>query len=201
MNIVCFGDSITAAGGIGECDRWVTILGNKLNDWKPGRFSVFNRGIGGNTTAQGRDRFANDVYPYLPGILLIEFGFNDASVAEPFKNNRVSIAEFKRNLEEFNRIAKANKSKAVFIVNHTILRKTGYKQFNGKKYVNNFKPYNPAIKAVAEKCKAPVIDLPEIMKKRKVDLKKFLKEDELHLSVKGNHIYADMVFEALKNIL
>jgi lysophospholipase L1-like esterase len=39
------------------------------------------------------------------------------------------------------------------------------------------------------------------MKKRKVDLKKFLKEDELHLSVKGNHIYADMIFEALKNIL
>ena len=54
---------------------------------------------------------------------------------------------------------------------------------------------------MAKKTKCPAIDLPAIMKKRKVDLKTFLAEDGLHLSDEGNHVYADMVFEALKEIL
>lgn len=91
----------------------------------------------------------------------------------------------------------------MFIVNHTI-GKVNVKGGNGKLYNTNFAPYNPAIRHVAAALKAPTIDLPAMMRKRKVDLDTFLAEhpdDNLHLSPRGNHIYADMVFEALKTIL
>ena len=40
-----------------------------------------------------------------------------------------------------------------------------------------------------------------MMKKRKIVLGRFLTDDGIHLSAEGNHLYADMVFEALKTIL
>ena len=200
MNIVCFGDSITHAAGFAEGDRWPTILQYKLNEWKSGKFKVYNRGKGGDTTVQGLDRFDTDVLPLLPSVVLIQFGFNDSNVRDWATFPRVSLDEYSRNLIEFHRMIIAKKGRPVFIVNHRIAR-VAFVQGNRKSYNTNFKPYNPALKEVAKKMKALIIDLPAIMTKRKIDLKKFVIEDGLHLSEKGNHIYADMVFEALKKIL
>ncbi len=200
MNIVCFGDSITDAGGFAEGDRWPTILQYKLNEWKPEKFKVYNRGAGGQSTVQGLDRFDTDVLPLLPAVVLIQFGFNDSNVRDWARFPRVGLDEYKRNLMEFHRMIKANKGKAVFIVNHTIAR-GDWVQGNGKSYDTNFKPYNPAVKQVVRESKSEVIDLPAMMKKRKVDLKRFLTDDCLHLTAEGNHIYAEMVFESLKKIL
>ncbi len=203
MNIVCFGDSITHAGGYAEGDRWPTILHAKLNEWKPGAFGVHNRGIGGNTTAQALDRFADDVVPLLPAVVLLEFGLNDGNVFNWSKKSRVGLDEFKANLRELHRAVRARKGTCVFIVNHTI-GTMNMKGGNGKSYNTNFAPYNPAIRRVAAELDAPMIDLPAMMRKRKVDLDAFLAEhpdDNLHLSPRGNHTYADMVFEALKTLL
>lgn len=200
MNIVCFGDSITHAAGLAEGDRWPPILQAKLNEWKPGRFDVHNRGMGAHTTAQGLDRFAQDALPLLPAVVLIQYGFNDANVLDWSRKSRVGLAEFKANLREFHRAIRARKGRCVFIVNHTIGNpklRTG----NGKPYRTNFAPYNPAVRQVARALRAPVIDLPAMMKKRKIVLGRFLTDDGIHLSAEGNHLYADMVFEALKTIL
>lgn len=203
MNIVCFGDSITHAEGFAEGDRWPTILQRKLDEWKPGAFKVYNRGIGGHTTAQGLDRFFTDVRPLLPAAVLIEFGFNDGNVADWSKKPRVGLDEFKANLREMHRAIRAHKGTPIFIVNHTI-GPIPWKGGNGKSYNANFAPYNPAIKQAAAALKAPTIDLPAMMRRRKIDLDVFLSErddDNLHLSTRGNHLYADMVFEALTPLL
>ena len=78
--VICFGDSITHAQDCAEADRWTTQLAFQLEQASPGRFEVFNRGIGGNTTALGLDRIQNDVISLLPGLVLIEFGINDSYV-------------------------------------------------------------------------------------------------------------------------
>ncbi len=200
MNIVCFGDSITYAGGLAECDKWPTMLQYKLEEWSFGRFKVYNRGIGGNTTANGMDRFDTDVLPLLPATVLIEFGFNDSNVVDWTRVNRVGVEEYRKNLTEFQRLIKTHKGKTIFIVNHTIARREPA-QGNGKSHNTNLRPYNIAVKEVAKRAKAPVIDLPAMMKKRRVDLKKFLTDDGIHLSAEGNHLYAGMVFQALKTIL
>jgi lysophospholipase L1-like esterase len=54
---------------------------------------------------------------------------------------------------------------------------------------------------VAAELGAQTIDLPHIMQERQIDTHTLVAEDGLHLSIEGNHLYADMVFEYLKQIL
>ena len=82
MNIICFGDSITEAAEVAPTARWPTVLQSKLDEWKPGRFKVHNLGIGGHTSAQGFDRLDEDLLPVLPGLVVVQFGFNDANVRD-----------------------------------------------------------------------------------------------------------------------
>ncbi len=82
LNIICFGDSITEGGDFEKPKRWTSLLQARLDENYPKGYRVINRGIGGNTSAQGFDRFCDDVLPYLPGLLLVEFGFNDANVKD-----------------------------------------------------------------------------------------------------------------------
>ncbi|MFC1497484.1 SGNH/GDSL hydrolase family protein [Verrucomicrobiota bacterium] len=200
VNIICFGDSITEAEGFPENDKWPNLLQAKLDDLFKGKYKVYNRGIGGNTTSQGFERIPTDVIPYLPAVVLIQFGFNDANVRDWAEVPRVGLEEYKKNLYEFHRIIGSQQGRSVFIVNHSIIP-NAKKQLNGKTYYDNFMPYNEAVKEIARDVGTPIIDLPVIMKNRKVDLKEFVIEDGLHLSANGNHIYADMVFERLKEII
>jgi len=202
MNIICFGDSITHAGSFAEGDRWPTILQFKLNAWRPGAYKVYNQGIGGNTTAQGLERVADDVLPYLPGFLLVQFGFNDSNIRPWSRVSRVGLEDYRKNLREFHRIAAAHESQCAFIVNHSPARNTEENLMpNGKTYSANFAPYNEAVRQVEEELGAPTIDLPHIMQERQIDIHALVSEDGAHLSIEGNDLYAGMVFERLKQIL
>jgi lysophospholipase L1-like esterase len=199
INIICFGDSITEGGEFPVNARWTSLLQKKLDAVKPDIFKVHNRGIGGNTSAQGFDRFWSDVLPLLPGVLLIQFGFNDANVKDFSIVNRVGLAEFEKNLKEFHRIAKDNNSIPVFILNHSIGEVDG-KQGNGKTYNENVAPYNNMIRNIANELKAELIDIPLQMSIRNIDIDDFVSGDKLHLALEANHAYADIVYNALNQI-
>ncbi|MDH3670006.1 MAG: GDSL-type esterase/lipase family protein [Gammaproteobacteria bacterium] len=196
MNIICFGDSITEAAEVAPTDRWPTVLQSQLDEWKSDGFKVHNLGIGGHTSAQGFDRLDEDLLPVLPGLVLIQFGFNDANVRDWAVVPRVGIDEFKKNLCEFHRIIIACQGRSVFIINHTIGAVPG-EQGNGQSYKDNVEPYNIAIGQIAEELQTSCIDLPSMMTQRQVDLGTFLTEDQIHLSADGNRVYADMVFDDL----
>jgi len=171
-------------------------LQSKLDENFSEAYRVINKGIGGNTSAQGFDRFCDDVLPYLPGLLLVEFGFNDANVKDWSIEPRVSLEEFVRNLREFHRIVTAHKSRCVYILNHSIAEVDG-RQGNGLTYNENLLPYDQAVIALAEELKAEVIDLPEMMAVKGLPLQEYLSDDDLHLSVAGNKHYAQMVFDVI----
>ena len=196
MNIICFGDSITEAAEVAPTDRWPTVLQSQLDEWKPGRFKVHNLGIGGHTSAQGFDRLDEDLLPVLPGLVVVQFGFNDANVRDWAVVPRVGLDEFKKNLREFHRIITVHQGRSVFIISHTIGAVPG-EQGNGQSYKDNVEPYNIAIGQIAEELETSCIDLPSMMTQRQVDLGTFLSEDQIHLSADGNRIYADMVFDGL----
>lgn len=200
MNIICFGDSVTEAAEVAPTDRWPTVLQSQLDEWKPDRFKVHNLGIGGHTSAQGFDRLDEDLLPVLPGLVLIQFGFNDANVRDWAVVPRVGIDEFKKNLCEFHRIITARQGQSVFIINHTIGAVPG-EQGNGQSYKDNVEPYSIAIGQIAEELQTSCIDLPSMMTQRQVDLGTFLTEDQIHLSADGNRVYADMVFGDLVTAL
>jgi lysophospholipase L1-like esterase len=199
-NIICFGDSITEVAEFPANERWPTLLQARLDAWRQGEFKIHNRGIGGDTTARAFDRIESDVLPLLPGVLLVQFGFNDANVRDWAVVPRVGLDEFRKNMHEFHRVAHTHGGRCVFIINHTIAAVAG-KQGNGVRYKNNMEPYNSAISEVAEMCNAAAIDLPALMAQRQVGLDLFVVDDGLHLSALGNQLYAEMVLEALKEIL
>jgi len=199
INIICFGDSITEGAEFTVNDRWTSLLQIKLDTVKPGTFSVHNKGIGGNTTAQGFDRFNMDVLPLLPGIVFIQFGLNDANVKDFAIEPRVGIAEFEKNLKEFHRIVKAHNSVPVFVLNHTIGEVDG-EQGNGKSYNDNYAPYSKAIQAIAIEVGATLIDIPMRMLERGIKTEDFVSEDQIHLSLAANNDYAEFIYAGLNEI-
>jgi lysophospholipase L1-like esterase len=199
-NIICFGDSITEAAEFPANERWPTLLQASFDTWRPGELKVHNRGIGGDTTAGAFDRIESDVLPLLPGVLLVQFGFNDANVRDWSVVPRIGLDEFKKNLKEFHRVAHTHSGCCVFIVNHTVAAVAG-EQGNGVRYSDNMEPYDRAIREVAQTCHAAAIDLPALMAERQVPLDLFVVDDGLHLSALGNRLYAEMVLGALKEIL
>ena len=196
INIICFGDSITEGAEIPDAARWTSLLQNRLDDYKPGYYQVCNKGVDGNTSAQGFDRYWMDVMPLLPGILLIQFGFNDANVKEWTEVPRVGLSEYEKNIKEFHRIVSDHNSPGIFVINHTIGVIEG-RQGNGKTYNENFAPYNDCVRKIAAELNASYIDLPGRMALRGITLDQFLSGDNLHLSLQGNREYAEMIFAAL----
>ncbi len=200
MNIICFGDSITEGAEFGGSESWPARLQQTLERSYGDRWRVYNRGVGGDTTARAFDRFDCDVLPLLPGWLLLQFGFNDANVRDWAQVPRVGVGEFERNLREFYRLAGAHGGHGVFIVNHTVDAVAG-RQGNGRSYVENHAPYERALRALAEELAAPLIDLPRLMVSSGVMPADFLSADGIHLSARGNALYADMVSEAFIRLL
>jgi len=134
-NLICFGDSITAAASVADAFRWPVILQRLLEAWRPGQFRVYNRGIGSNTAVQGFDRLATDVLPLLPGLVLIQFGYNDATVYPHAQIPRVGLEEFRAKLREMHRIIRAQGGRAAFIINHP--ERSRDPQGNGRTYQEN----------------------------------------------------------------
>jgi lysophospholipase L1-like esterase len=199
-NIICFGDSITEAAEFPPEQRWPALLQAKLDAWLSGRFAVHNRGVGGDTTARAFDRLESDVLPLLPGLLVVQFGFNDANVRDWTVVPRVGLDEFRKNLREFYRLAVDAGGECAFIVNHAIARVAG-SQGNNRSYNDNLEPYNMAIREVTRACAAPMIDLPAMLAQQQLALDRVLAEDGMHLSISGNRVYADLVFAALRQML
>lgn len=199
INLVCFGDSITEEAEHPLQDRWTTLLQEKLDDVKSGAFQVHNLGISGNTTAQGHDRFFDDVLPLLPGVLLIEFGLNDANVYAHTDVPRVSLVEFERNLREFHRLAVSNDSVPVYILNH-LIGNVDDEQGNGISFNDNFAPYNDMIQTLATEFGCHLINLPEKMRQQDIDLSEFVTDDQIHLTKAGNQYYAEMIYAGLNEI-
>lgn len=200
MNIVCLGDSITEGQEILPADRWTALLQRRLDGWRPGRFRVYNRGVGGDTTEQGIERFASDVAPLLPGVVLVQFGLNDANVYDWSDAPRVSSGRFKENLRTLYGAIAGEGGQCVYLVNHR-LGSVGGRQGNGRSYNENMVPYDPAVREVARELGASTIDLSSLMCSRQIDVEGFVAADGLHLSALGNRHYAELVFERLQPLL
>ena len=198
--IVCFGDSITHGAEFEPAQRWTTLLQQKLDAWQPRAWQVQNRGVGGNTSAQGFDRFGADVLLLLPAVVLVQFGFNDANVYNWTTIPRIGLAEYIENLHEFHRLITGRGGECIFIINHATGAIDG-RQGNGQSYSANFAPYETALRDLVSQLHAASIDLPAMMRDAGVSLESFLAEDGLHLSAEGNGLYADLVFDALKQQL
>jgi lysophospholipase L1-like esterase len=194
-NVVCLGDSITHGNGFPERDRWPTALQGLLDSRWPGVFAVYNCGCGGDTTAQGIERMQACVLPLMPGIVIVEFGFNDACCREWQAKPRVGKAEFQDNLEAIAAMVRGRNGSVVYLLNHIPVGKVG-RQGDGVSYCRRVAAYNSVVRGVARRVGAPVVDWPGYIRRKGLKPADYLR-DAVHLSAAGNHKYASSVLDAL----
>src|SRR4051794_36167996 len=104
VTIVFMGDSITFGQYVDHELRWTSLVGNELiadHLSTPINFHILNRGVSGETTRQGLERFPADVQQHRPDIMTLQFGLNDCNCwVTDAGLPRVSEAAYRANLIE-----------------------------------------------------------------------------------------------------
>lgn len=200
--ILCFGDSITSCADFPDNRKWTALLQRDLDAADPGEYAVYNRGIGGNTTVHGLDRINSGILKYMPGIVLIEFGFNDASLRKGEEISKVLLPDFKANLSKIIQLVREREGNPILMTNHvTDQEPPGRPQANGRDYFETFRLYQIAIREVAQETSTALIDLEAEMQKAGVSPKDVVSEDRIHLKESASRIYADFVFRGLAPLI
>lgn len=98
------------ASGVGVSRGYADILRDR---YAPRGVEVINRSRPKDTSFEGMGRFAEDLEPYRPAILILHFGIDDAFSA-------VYRSEFKENLVHISRLARASFQPDIFLLtSHT----------------------------------------------------------------------------------
>lgn len=185
--IVCFGDSITAAG-------WPAVTQKILED-RGVSARCINAGVRGNTSAQAIRRLDWDVLVREPQIVLIQFGFNDCNRVLNSPRPRVLPTEFRTNIESLiQRIRAAGGAPAVIANHHTL---TGRVLSDGRPYETHSQEYAALAAACAHDASSPLLDLRTLFPPHGMALKDALAEDGIHLSPAGIESYAQIAAEFL----
>jgi len=160
MNICIFGDSITYGVNDLEMGGWVgrfrTYLENKNYDGV-----IYNQGVCGDNTEDLLLRFLVEAKAREPKIIIFAIGINDSQWLTREARNRVSLENFKQNLQQLINQAQTIVTDIGLIgltpVNE---EKTSPIPWNlNKSYKNKYiEKYNQAIKEIAKKNKLEFLD-------------------------------------------
>lgn len=89
--LLVFGDSLSAAYGIGQQAGWVTLLQERLRQ-KQLDYTVINASVSGETTSGGAARIAAALAAHQPAIVVVALGANDGLRGLPLRQMRDNLA-------------------------------------------------------------------------------------------------------------
>ncbi|HET9043926.1 MAG TPA: arylesterase, partial [Burkholderiales bacterium] len=105
--ILVYGDSLSAAYGIGQKEGWVTLLEERLKQRKLD-YSVANASISGETTSGGAARIDDALARFKPDVVIVALGGNDGLRGLP-------VPEIKANLAKIVGAAQARKARILVV--------------------------------------------------------------------------------------
>lgn len=186
MRVVCIGDSITFGQHIHRDLAWTSLL----QEWNP-ELEIINRGICGDTTRTGLERFPRDVQEFDPEIVILQFGFNDCNRWDTDRGlPRVSKLAFQANLSEMVARARNFGAREVILLSlHKTLRPMAYE--------SGCAAYSKSIRFVAQMMGATFVDIRKVFYSYTFAGLDDLLLDGLHLSEEGNRVYAKALQPAL----
>lgn len=200
VTLVHMGDSITFGQYIDPASRWTSLIADRLRRHAVSRcleIDSHNRGISGETTRMGLERYPKDVQELSPDVMTLQFGLNDCNCWQTDRGvPRVSESAFKANLLEM--IVRARRFGARHIIlstNHRTLRRDP--MISGEVYEEANARYSDLIRAVAREAAVTLCDIQAVFKPfSDEELARILlpAPDQLHLSVEGNRVYADAIW-------
>lgn len=209
ITIVFMGDSITEGQFIHHSLRWTELVSTQLRkavstNYDSDQLHFFNRGISGETTRQGLERFPRDVQVLEPDILTIQFGLNDCNCWDTDRGlPRVSEFAYKANLVEMIERGRKFGAKSIILsTNHPTLRHK--KLVSGQTLEERRVEYNNIVRDVAKETKVTLCDVEgEFSSIPITRLSEYLmpEPDVLHLSEQGHEKYAAAVYELIYTAL
>ena len=178
--ILVYGDSLSAAYGIGQKDGWVNLLGGRLKQSKAD-YSVVNASISGETTAGGAARIDAALERFKPNVVVLALGGNDGLRGLP-------VGEMKSNLGKIARTAQARVAR-VLVVGMRI--PPNY----GPKYTQAF--YD-AFAEVARETKSGYVPF---LLERVADQRTYFQPDQIHPTAEAQPLLLDTVWKGLEPLL
>jgi len=202
IRIVYMGDSITYGQYVDESVRWTSLVDDRLRERFPEvSFDTFNRGISGQTTAMGLQRFPQDVQELAPNIMTLHFGLNDCNCWETDRGlPRMSELAYEANLREM--IARARHfgtREVILMTSHRTLRREP--MASGEIYEDASERYSQIMRTLAADTTATLTDIRRAWKEYDDDrLASYLlpAPDLLHLSAEGNAVYAELMWSSIE---
>ena len=190
------GDSITFGQYVDPAQRWTSLIGDAiLRQYLPTaiNFLLLNRGVSGETTRQGLERFPSDVQQHRPDILTLQFGLNDCNCwVTDGGLPRVSEAAYRANLVEMiDRARQFGARQIILSTNHPTLRHKVL--LGGESLEVRRQRYNRHVRDVAAASGVQLCDIEATFASlSEGELAEMLLPypDELHLSSAGHRLYA-----------
>ena len=204
VTIVLMGNSITAGQYIDAADRWGSLVGDAiLRRYLPTpiNFQILNRGISGETTRQGLERFPSDVQQHFPDIVTLQFGLNDCNCWVTDRGlPRVSEAAYRANLiEMIERSRRFGARRVILSTNHPTLRHKIL--MSGDSLEHRRRRYNDHVREIAAIAEVDFCDIEAAfapLDRDELAAMLLPYPDQLHLSVAGNRLYASCILPHLE---
>lgn len=183
--VVCIGDSITYGEHV-ERDRIWTALVGRDPEWR-----VVNKGVCGDTTRLGLERFPSDVQQQEADFVLIQFGANDCNRWETDRGlPRVSEPAFRANLEEMVLRCRTFGARPILVTSPPSNRPGLYDSWNAH--------YAEVVRQVAHWRSRPIAVLDARAAFAALD--GYLLPDGLHLNEQGHEDMANLVLSKLGDV-
>ena len=164
---------------------------------QPGNgLTVYNKGIGGQNSEQGRARFAKDVVQLKPDFVFIYFGLND-TLNEP---RFLPLDRFIENLKWMVGEARDHGIKPVLCTIHHVHEEPLLKRHRRESYGDEgpngkIDRYNAAIRSLAKSLSAPLADFSAAVAQREAAGASVVAPDGVHLTSAGNRLLAQTFFD------
>ncbi|MEK3954924.1 Lysophospholipase L1 [Psychrobacillus psychrotolerans] len=185
LEVICFGDSITAR----KEGYPSPILTHKMSSKMP-NYKFINAGVSGNTTEQAMFRFNKDVLSKRPDVVTVLFGANDSAT-----DKLVDIDTFKRNISLFTK--QIGPEKTILISPAPVDESLQRNRTNER-----LKQYAQVVQEVAEETNSYFIDFFQIVYS-KPNYKELLvgeKNDGLHFGEACYELLSDVIVEKIEDM-
>lgn len=197
VRVVCMGDSITFGQHISPARRWTTHLEQRLHERFGGsNVEVVNRGVSGETSRMGLERFPASVQNEEPDVVTLQFGMNDCNCWQTDHGlPRVRVTAFRENLIEMvERSRKFGAREVILATNPRTMRRVP--MVSGELYEAANERYSEVIREVAHVTESQLCDVQRAF--AELDDGELVKTllpapDLLHLSEEGNRRYAEVI--------
>jgi acyl-CoA thioesterase-1 len=178
--ILVYGDSLSAAYGIGQKEGWVTLLEERLKQRRLD-YSVANASISGETTSGGAARIDDALARFKPDVVIVALGANDGLRGLP-------VAEIRANLERIVRAVQARKARVLVV---GMRMPPNY----GQKYTQEFQGTYAGLAQTFKTGYVPFL-LDGMADRRELFL-----SDQIHPTAQAQPIILDTVWKGLEPLL